>query len=89
VGFLEIGDGEVEVTLGGGERAVAEDLLDVPEVRPVLEQGRGAGVPPEVAGDGLLHFRGARMAGWVGRRSACFRPYFTDDSLTKVGNGIG
>jgi hypothetical protein len=52
--FFEIGDGEMEVTLGGGEGAMAEDFLNVAQVGFVFEQMRGATVSPQVAGDVLF-----------------------------------
>ena len=52
--FLQLGDGEVEVTLGGGEAAVAQDLLNVSQVGFALQQVGGATVPPQVAGDTFL-----------------------------------
>ena len=55
--FLEVGDGQMQVTLRRGQGAVPEDLLDMPQVRPVFEQVRGAGVPPDVTGDVLFDFR--------------------------------
>lgn len=54
MGVLEIGDGQVQVTLRGRKRPVPEDLLDVPQVGPVFKQVRGAGMPPDVAGDVLF-----------------------------------
>ncbi len=51
VRFFEVGDGEMEVTLGGGEGAMAEDFLNVAQVGFVFEQMRGATVSPQVAGD--------------------------------------
>lgn len=50
VGFLQVGDGEMEVSLGGGEGAVAEHFLDVAETGAVAHEMGGAGVPPDVGG---------------------------------------
>ena len=41
---LQLSDGEMQVTLGRGQRAMAEDLLDVAQVGFVLQQMRGAAV---------------------------------------------
>ena len=49
--FLQLGDSDAQITLGRGKGAVAEDFLDVPQVGLVLEQVRGAGVSPDMAGD--------------------------------------
>ncbi len=54
VRFFEVGDGEMEVTLAGGEGAMAEDFLNVAQVGFVFEQMRGATVSPQVAGDVLF-----------------------------------
>jgi len=37
VRLFQVGDRQVQVTLGGRQGAVPQDLLDVPQVRPVLE----------------------------------------------------
>jgi putative addiction module component (TIGR02574 family) len=54
VRFFELGDGEMQVTLGGGQGAMTEDLLDVTDIGFVLQQVRGATVSPHVAGDTLF-----------------------------------
>ena len=54
VGRFEISDGQVQITLGGGQAAVAEHFLDVAHVGMVLDEVGGAGVPPDVAGDVFL-----------------------------------
>ena len=59
MGGLQVGDGEAQVAFGGGEAAVAEHLLDVAHVGVVLDEVGGAGVPPGVAGHGLVHAGGA------------------------------
>ena len=51
---LQLGDGELEITLGRSERAMAEDLLDVAQVGFVLQQMCGATVSPQMTGDALL-----------------------------------
>lgn len=70
VGLLQIADGDPQVTLGRGERLVAEHFLDVAQVRAVLQEMRGAGVPPEVRRDFLFHGRRIGVAlddvGWYG-----------------------
>jgi putative addiction module component (TIGR02574 family) len=47
VRFFELGDGEMQVTLGGGQGAMTEDLLDVTDIGFVLQQVRGATVSPQ------------------------------------------
>ena len=54
VSRLQVGDGQMQITLGGGQEPVAEDFLNVPEIGLVLHQVRGASVPPQVAGDVLF-----------------------------------
>ena len=51
--FLQLGNGDAQVTFGRGKGAVSEDFLDVAQVGLVLEQVRSAGVPPDMAGDAL------------------------------------
>ena len=53
VGFLQVGDGEPEVFFGGGDRAMAEHLLDKADIGPVaaLDEVCCACVPPYMAGD--------------------------------------
>jgi len=38
VGFFQIRDGEAQVTLRGGQGAVAQEILDVPQVGVVLNE---------------------------------------------------
>ncbi len=57
VGFLQIGNREMEVTLRGRERAVAEHFLHMAEAGAVADEMRGASVPPDVGGDVLFHPR--------------------------------
>ena len=76
--FFQLGDRDAQVALGGDKRAVAEDFLHMPQVGLVLEQMRGAGVPPDMAGDALADpgqlrvfaddgvERGAAEPGWKG-----------------------
>src|ERR1035438_19534 len=63
VGVLQVGDGDPQVTLGRGERLVAEHFLDVAQVRAVLQEMRGAGVAPQVRRDFLFHARRLGVAG--------------------------
>ena len=55
VRFLQIGDGQAQISLGGGKGAVAEHFLNVAQVGVVFEQMRRARVPPEVRGDFLFN----------------------------------
>ena len=54
MGFLQFGDGEVKVTLGGGKAAAAEHFLDMAEIGFALQKLRGATVPPQVVGHMLF-----------------------------------
>jgi len=54
---LQVGDGQMQVTLGGGQGPVTHDFLNVPEIGLILHQMRGDGVPPDVAGDVLFDAR--------------------------------
>ena len=54
VRLLQVGDGQPQVTLRGRQRLVAEHFLNVPQVGIILQQVRGATVPPQVAGDVLF-----------------------------------
>lgn len=47
--------GDPGVDVRGGQAAVAEQLLDIAQVRPAFEHERGRRVPEEVAGTGLAH----------------------------------
>ena len=38
VGLFQVGDGEVQVTLGGRQRTVAEHFLDVAQVRLIFKR---------------------------------------------------
>lgn len=42
VGALHVGEADVSIDLGGGERGVAQQLLHGVEVGAVVEQGGGA-----------------------------------------------
>ena len=55
VGFLQVGDGEPEVSLRGGGRAMAEHLLDEADIGPVAapDEMGCACMPPDVSGDVL------------------------------------
>ncbi len=54
VGFFQIRDGQAEVTLCGGEGAVAKQILDVAEAGMVLDEMSRAAVAPDVRCDDLL-----------------------------------
>ena len=53
VGFLEVGDDAAGIDLGGGDAAVAEELLDVPDGGSAAEHFGGAGVAEAVQGEGV------------------------------------
>ena len=42
VGRFEVGDGQAQVTLRGGQRTVPQEVLDMAEIGVVLHQVRGA-----------------------------------------------
>ena len=46
VGLLQVGDGQPQIPLRGRQRDVPQKLLDVAQVGVVLQQVRGATVPP-------------------------------------------
>jgi len=50
VGFPEVGLHDVGVDLGGADVGMAEQFLDVADIRPALEHLGGAGVPQRVHG---------------------------------------
>ncbi len=54
VRFFEFRNRQMKVTLGGGEAAVAQDLLNVPEVGLALQKMCGSTVPPKMTGDTFL-----------------------------------
>ena len=58
----QLTDGHLGVYLGCLEPGVAEHLLDEADVGAVFQHVRGAGVPEEVAGTGLLHAGGIELA---------------------------
>lgn len=58
---LQVGDGQVQVTLGGGQRTVAEDFLNVAQVGLIFHQVCRAGVPPQVASDVFFDVRPFRI----------------------------
>jgi len=60
--FFEVGDGQAQIFLGGGQAPVPEDFLHMAQVGVVLEQVRRAGVPPQVAGDVLFDSGPARVS---------------------------
>ena len=57
---LQVGDGQVQIPLGGRKALVSEQRLHVAQVGVVLEQMRGARVPPDVATDFVIHARQPR-----------------------------
>jgi hypothetical protein len=57
MGFFEIGDGQAQIALGGGEGAMPDDVLNVPEIGFVFDHVRGATVTPDMRRDVLFHFR--------------------------------
>ena len=54
MGRLQVNDGQVQVALGRRKRPVTQHFLDVADIGAVLDQVRGAGVPPDVAGNVFL-----------------------------------
>jgi hypothetical protein len=54
VGLFQIRDGEAQVTLRGGQGAVAQEILDVPQVGVVLNEMGSASVAPDMVGNDLL-----------------------------------
>jgi len=54
MGLLQIGNGQLQVPFRGGQRAVAQQVLHVAQVGVVLNQMRGARVPPYMGCDVLL-----------------------------------
>ena len=54
VSGFQVGDGELQVTLGGRQRAVPKQVLNVAQIGVVLDQVRGAGVTPDVRRDVFL-----------------------------------
>jgi len=54
VDLLQPADADVGVDLGRGQFRVAQDLLERPQVRPVLQHQRRHRVPEQVAGNLLL-----------------------------------
>ena len=69
VGLFQVRDGEAQVTLGGGQRAVAEQVLHVPEVGMVLDEMGRAGVAPDMRGDAFLNLGGLGMPSDEGTES--------------------
>ena len=51
VRVLQVRDGEMQIALGRGEGAVAEQLLDVTETGVIADEMGSAGMPPDVRGD--------------------------------------
>ena len=54
VGLLQVGDGQAQVTLGGGQRAVAQQVLHMAQIGVVFDQVGGARMTPDMGGDVLL-----------------------------------
>jgi hypothetical protein len=51
LGLLQVGGGHVGVALGRAQAPVAEQRLDRPDIRPVLQQVGGAGVAQRIGID--------------------------------------
>lgn len=80
VDLLQLLDGDVRVDLGGGQVGVAQQRLDVADVRPVLQHVRGAGMPKQVRGTRLVDAGEGHVAlHFVGQ-------VFGRDRLAVVGN---
>ena len=56
--FLEVGNAQMQIALRGSQRLMAENLLNVAQVCPVVKEMRCAGVPPDMTGDMFLDVRG-------------------------------
>ena len=54
VGLFQIRDGETQVTLRGGQGAVPQEVLDVPQVGVVLNEMGSTSVAPDMRGNDLL-----------------------------------
>jgi len=55
--LLELADTDLRVNLGGIELGMAQKLLDVADIGPVLQHQRGAGMAEEMTGTGFAQFR--------------------------------
>jgi hypothetical protein len=53
--LFQVGDGEPEVTLGGDQGAMAQQILHMAQVGVVLDRMGSAGVAPDVTRDMFLH----------------------------------
>jgi hypothetical protein len=51
VGRLQVADGQAQVTLGGRQRAVSQQVLDVAQIGVVFDQVGGTGMTPDVGCD--------------------------------------
>lgn len=60
--LFELSDGDLGVNLGGVELGMAEELLDVADVGPVLQHQRGAGMAEQMAGAGFADLGRVDMA---------------------------
>jgi len=63
VDFLQLGNRHRRVNLGRLETGVAEQLLDVTDVGPVLQHEGGAGVAEQMAGTGVAQVGLADVGG--------------------------
>ena len=70
VDFLQAPDRDVRVNLRRLQTGVTTLLLDVTDVRAMLEHERGAGVPEEMAGTGLAESGADDVARHHGRQVA-------------------
>ena len=70
IGAHELGRADVRVALGGGQPAVAQELLDHAEVRAAIEEMGGEGVPQGVRAHPALDPRGPGRALYEGLHAA-------------------
>ena len=54
VGFLQVADGQAQVSLGRGERAMPQEVLHMAQIGVVFDQVGGTGMTPDMGGDVLL-----------------------------------
>jgi len=54
VGFLQVADGQAQVSLGRGKRAMPQKVLHMAQIGVVFDEVGGAGVTPDMGGDVLL-----------------------------------
>lgn len=55
---FELADGNVGVELGGVQAGMAQQFLDEADVSAIVQHGRGAGMPKDVAGSGFAQSGG-------------------------------